>query len=104
MIVVPDDMKEKDDVPSRFNRTGKYQYPLTFYVDGKVNEKTDVLKYITSVEVDKTLAFNSKRLREPYEFIVKAYKGKEHKEVKLKLDIRRCVLDLIKPGIRYKGH
>lgn len=102
-IVVPNDMKAKDNVPGKFNRSGKYSYPLGLDVNSSRNIKTDTIKYITSVEIDKTLTTDSKRLREPYVFIVRAIKNDIIKEVELTLDVRRSVLDLVKPGIYYKG-
>ncbi|MCT4584075.1 MAG: hypothetical protein N4A54_04035 [Peptostreptococcaceae bacterium] len=99
-IVVPDDMKSKDNISGKWNRSGKYTYPLSFKVNKNKNHKTDKFNYITSVMVDKTLTPKNKRLREPYRFTVRAYKGTTVREKELTLDVRRSVLDLIKPGLK----
>jgi hypothetical protein len=93
-IIVPSDIVDKDD------RTGKYTYPLSFNVDGDVSHKTDVLRYITNVNIDKTLTPDDVRLRDPYVFTVIVYKGTNFRQEDLALDVRRSVLDLIKPGIK----
>jgi len=93
-IIVPNDIIVKDD------RVGKYTYPLVFNVNGAIDHKTDILTYITNVKTDKTLDPDNNRLRPPYTFTVRAYKGTLTKEVNLTLDVRRSVLDLIKPGIK----
>jgi hypothetical protein len=94
-IDVDRDIIEKDD------RTGKYSYPtLRFNVDGSTYQKQNKLNYILCVKTDQTLTKDNVRLRPEYTFKVRGYRGGNFKEVELKLDVRRSVLDLLHPGVK----
>jgi hypothetical protein len=89
-----------NDIIAKDSRVGKYKYPLTYNVDGTIYEKSNVFKYITCVYTDKTLNKDNIRLRGEYVLTVRAYRGNYYKDVQLKLDIRRSVLELLHPGVR----
>lgn len=93
VIFVDQDIVEKD------NRDSKYSYPLIYNVNGGVNQKTNILRYITCVKTEQTLTKDNVRRRPPYTFIVRAYRGEIYRETELKLDIRRNVLELLHPGV-----
>ncbi len=78
------------------------KYPLNFNVDGSKNKKTDTLKYVLWVSTDQTLDNNNNRLRQPYKFKVRAYKGSIYKEIELELDVKGSILELLRPGIKNK--
>jgi hypothetical protein len=88
------------DIIAKDNRIGKYTYPLVFNVNSAINEKTDVLKYILCVWTEQTLTKDNIRKRPEYTFVVRGYRGSNYKEVELKLDVRRSVLELIHPGVK----
>ncbi|MBU5676832.1 hypothetical protein KQI88_10415 [Alkaliphilus sp. MSJ-5] len=99
-IVVPDDIISKDNRSAMGYSSVKY--PLTFNVDGSLEIKEDIFKYIVWVSTDLTLDKNNNRLRSPYRFIVRGYKGDIIRETELELDIKGDVRELLKPGIKNK--
>ena len=89
------------DIIAKDDRVGKYTYPtLKFNVNGAIDEKTDTLKYILPLKTDQTISKDDIRLRDEYTFIARGYRGTNNKEVELKLDVRRSLLDLLRPGIK----
>ncbi len=89
------------DIIAKDDRVGKYTYPtLKFNVNGAIDEKTDTLKYILPLKTDQTISKDDIRLRDEYTFIVRGYRGTNSKEVELKLDVRRSLLDLLRPGVK----
>lgn len=94
VISVDQDIVQKD------NRTGKYAYPLVFNVNGGINQKTNILRYITCVKTEQTLTKDNVRRRSPYTFVIRAYRGAIYREVELTLDVRRSVLELLHPGVK----
>jgi hypothetical protein len=89
------------DIIAKDNRIGKYSYPtLRFNVDGSTYQKQNILNYILCVKTDQTLTKDNVRIRPEYTFKVRGYRGGNYKEVKLKLDVRRSVLDLLHPGVK----
>lgn len=79
-------------------------YPLIFSVDKNIKDKEDILKYIVWVSTPDTINKNNVQVRQPYKFIVRAYKGSVTREIELELDIRGSVLELLKPGIKKQGY
>ncbi len=100
-IVVPDDIITKDNRVAMGYKGVNYP-SLFFDVDGSIMTKEDVFKYIVWVSTDLTLDKNNNRLRQPYEFIVKAHKGDITRETILELDIKGDIRELLKPGIKNK--
>lgn len=86
------------DIIAKDNRT-QYVYPLQYQVDGSVDVKTTDIRYILCVWTDQTLTKDNIRLRPEYTFIVRGFRGDKYKDVILKLDVRRSVLELIHPGV-----
>ncbi len=78
----------------------KQNYPIRFNVNSNINIKTDIHKYTLWVSTEQTLTKDNVRLRESYKFIVRAWKENAYREVELELDVRRSILDLLKPGIK----
>ena len=77
-------------------------YPLVFNVNKDVMKKEDILDYIVWVTTPDTINRDNVQVRQPYKFIVRAYKGAVTREIELELDIRGSVLELLKPGIKSK--
>ena len=86
------------DIIAKDNRT-QYVYPLQYQVDGSMDVKTTDIRYILCVWTDQTLTKDNIRLRPEYTFIVRGFRGDKYKDVVLKLDVRRSVLELIHPGV-----
>lgn len=101
-IIVPNDIINKDNRGSQGYIP--VSYPLTFNVDGTLDKKTNIFKYVLWHTTDVTLSKENAQLRPPYKFIVRAYKGTNTKEVELYLDVKGNVLELIKPGVKLKGN
>ncbi|KAB3535628.1 hypothetical protein F8154_05720 [Alkaliphilus pronyensis] len=78
------------------------EYPVTAQINKHVNIKTDTIKFILWVTTEETLDKNNNRLREPYKFTVRAWKGTSYKEVELELEVQGNILRLLKPGIKNK--
>lgn len=100
-IVVPSDLIAMD---KRVEMGYKgVEYPSIFFdVDSSIKDKEDKLKYQVWVSTEDTINKNNTRIRPPYKFIVRAYKGTVTREIELELDIRGSVLELLKPGIKNK--
>jgi len=77
-------------------------YPISVNVDSSQMAKTDKIKYILWHTTDETLDKDNNRLRQPYKFVVRAYKGITTKEIELELEVKRNILELLKPGIKDK--
>lgn len=78
-------------------------YPLSMNVNGAVNVKTNIMKYTLWVTTDETLDKNNYRLRAPYKFVVRAWRGTNFKEVELELEVKGDIRSLIRPGIKNKN-
>ena len=78
-------------------------YPIRVNVDSTKNIKTDIVKYVLWVTTYETLDKNNIRLRPTYKFTVRAWKGTLYKDVELELEVKRNVLELLKPGIKDKN-
>lgn len=100
-IVVPNDLITMDKrVEMGYEGV---DYPSIFFdVDGSIKDKEDKLKYQVWVSTEDTINKHKTRIRPPYKFIVRAYKGSITREIELELDIRGSVLELLKPGIKNK--
>ena len=72
-IIVPNDIINKDNRGSQGYIP--VSYPLTFNVDGTLDKKTNIFKYVLWHTTDVTLSKENAQLRPPYKFIVRAYKG-----------------------------
>ncbi|QUH20396.1 hypothetical protein [Alkaliphilus sp. B6464] len=99
-IVVPNDIVSKDNRSSMGYSSVKY--PLRYNVNGSLEIKEDIFDYIVWISTDLTLDKNNNRIREPYRFIVRAYKEDIMRETELELDIKGDVRELLKPGIKNK--
>jgi len=81
-------------------------HPIVLQVNENVFAKTDIMSYIVRVAVDETvekdniLDTHGIRVRTPYTFIVRAWRGSTYREVILFLDITGDVRQLLRPGIR----
>lgn len=100
-IVVPNDLIAMDKRVEMGYPAVSYP-SLFFNVDKNVYKKEDILDYIVWVTTEETIDKNNVRLRQPYKFIVRAYKGEMTREIELDLDIRGSILELLKPGIKNK--
>lgn len=101
-IVVPNDLIAMDKRVSMGYPA--VTYPSIFFnVDKTIMEKEDILDYIVWVSTEDTLGKNNVRLRQPYKFTVRAYKGTVTREIELELDIKGSILELLKPGIKNKN-
>lgn len=100
-IVVPEDMIAMDQRAVMGYEPVPYP-SLYFDVDGSKNIKEDILKYTVWVTTEKTLTSLNSKLRDPYKFIVRAYRGTIVKEIELELDIRGDIRQLLRPGIKNK--
>ena len=99
-IIVPHDIVSKDNRKQMGYK--EVNYPLTFSVDGSVENKEDIFKYIVWVNTYITIDKNNKRVIEPYKFVVKGYKGDIVREIELELDIKGDIRNLLRPGIKNK--
>lgn len=99
-IIVPNDMISKDNRKQMGYR--EVDYPLTFNVNGAVENKEDIFKYIVWVNTNLTIDKDNSRLRDPYTFIVRGYKEDIMREIELELDIKGDIRNLLKPGIKNK--
>ena len=101
-IVVPSDLIAMDNRVSMGYPA--VTYPSMFFnVDKNIMKKEDILEYIVWVSTEDTLGKNNVRLRQPYKFIVRAYKGTVTREIELELDVRGSIFELLKPGIKNKN-
>ena len=100
-IVVPNDLIAMDKRVEMGYPAVSYP-SLFFNVDKNVYKKEDILDYIVWVTTEETIDKNNVRLRQPYKFIIRAYKGEMTKEIELELDIKGNILELLKPGIKNK--
>lgn len=101
-IVVPNDLIAMDSRVSMGYPA--VTYPSIFFnVDKNIMKKEDILEYIVWVSTEDTLGKNNVRLRQPYKFTVRAYKGTVTREIELELDVRGSILELLKPGIKNKN-
>ncbi|MGV8167507.1 MAG: Athe_2463 domain-containing protein [Alkaliphilus sp.] len=81
-------------------------HPIVLDVNENVFAKTNIMTYIVRAGTDETvdkenlLDFHGTRIREPYTFIIRAWRGSTFREIELFLDISGDVRQLLRPGIR----
>jgi len=98
------------EIIAQYHKSEKWytavDHPIVLDVNENVFAKTDIMSYIVRVAVDETvekdniLDTHGIRVREPYTFIVRAWRGSTFREIELLLDITGDVRQLLRPGIR----